>query len=124
MTSDYWESVLNDEHIVQSPSWAEVDEAVSRLDGKVHTLVTLDGEDGSTLFIGGSLEGMVVAWSRQDQNLIARRGAGDEKVQIVVGGQVGDYARRNVLPIQIAKNIAKAYADGLRVQDLFKWDQV
>jgi hypothetical protein len=91
MTTDYWESAINNERVDPCPSWKSVDNAITRLNEKVYTLVVLDDLKGSTLFVGGGSAGIVVAWSKGDQHLIARRGDQSEKVLIVVGGQAGEY---------------------------------
>jgi hypothetical protein len=122
MTTDYWESVINDERVDLCPSWHSVDDAITRLNETVYTLVVLDDHQGSSLFIGGGLAGIVVAWSKGDQHLIARRGDQSEKVSIVVGGQAGEYKRRNAISLDEAKSIARAYFNGSDVRDLGEWD--
>jgi hypothetical protein len=122
MTTDYWESVINDERVDPCPGWESVDNAITRLDEKVYTLVLLDDHQGLSLFIGGGSAGVVVAWSKADQHLIARRGDLSEKVLIVVGGQAGEYKRRNIISLDEAKGIARAYFNGFDVRDLGAWD--
>jgi hypothetical protein len=122
MTTDYWESVINDERVDPYPRWESVDSAITRLDEKVYTLVVLDDHQGSSLFIGGGSAGIVVAWSKGDQHLIARRGDLSENVSIVVGGQAGEYKRRNAISLDEAKGIARAYFNGFDVRDLGTWD--
>ena len=122
MTSDFWESVVNDDRVVSSPNWMIVDHALSQLDGTIYTLVTFDDDRGSTLFVGGSSKGVVIAWSQGDHHLIARRGEGLTKILVTVGGQAGDYASRNVIPIDVAKYITKGYFDGLNIKDLAEWE--
>jgi len=122
MTTDYWESIINDECIDPCPNWESIDNAIMRLNEKVYTLVVLDNHQGSSLFIGGGSAGIVVAWSKGDQHLIARRGDQSEKVSIVVGGQAGEYKRRNTISLDEAKDIARAYFNGFDVRDLGAWD--
>jgi hypothetical protein len=121
MTTDYWESAINNERVDPCPSWKSVDNAITRLNEKVYTLVVLDDLKGSTLFVGGGSAGIVVARSKGDQHLIARRGDQSEKVLIVVGGQAGEYKRRNIISHDEAKDIARAYFNGLDVRALGAW---
>ena len=122
MTTDYWESVINDERVDPCPSWESIDSAITRLNEKVYTLVVLDDQEGSSLFIGGGAAGIVVAWSKEDQHLIARRGNQSEKVLIVVGGQAGEYRKRNSISLDEARDIARAYYNGVDVRGLGAWD--
>jgi hypothetical protein len=122
MTTDFWESIINDERVDPCPSWENIDGAITRLDAKVYTLVALDDHKGSSLFIGGGPAGIVVAWSKGDQHLIARRGDRSEKVMIVVGGQAGEYKQRNIIAVDEAKDIAKAFSNGFDVRNLGTWD--
>lgn len=123
MTTDYWESVINDERVDRCPGWEAVDCAITRLDEKVYTLVVLDDHKGSSLFVGGGPTGIVVAWSKGDQHLLACRGDQSEKVLIVVGGQAGEYKKRNAISLDEAKDIAKAYYNGNDVSNLGAWDR-
>jgi hypothetical protein len=122
MTTDFWESIINDERVEPCPGWEDIDSAITRLDEKVYTLVALDDHKGSSLFIGGGPAGIVVAWSKDDQHLIARRGDQTEKAKIVVGGQAGEYKKRNVISREEAKEIARAYFNGSDVRSLGAWD--
>ena len=123
MTTDYWESVITYEHLHPCPSWETVNGAISRLNEKTYTLVVLDDHRGSNLFIGGGSTGVVVAWSKGESHLIARVGDENEKIAIAVGGQAGEYRRRNVISLGEAQKIAKAYFDGSDVRNLAMWDE-
>jgi hypothetical protein len=122
MTTDFWESIINDERVDHCPSWENIDSAITRLYERVYTLVALNDHKGSSLFIGGGPAGLVVAWSKGDQHLIARQGDQSEKVMIVAGGQAGEYKIRNIISLDQAKDIAKAYFDGFDVRNLGAWD--
>jgi Immunity protein Imm1 len=122
LTSDFWQNVINDEQIDHSLEWESVDCSINRLDEKVHTLVVLADEKGSNLFVGGGPSGIVVALSYDKEHLIARRGNDAEPISIVVGGQAGDYRKRNVISLEQAKDIARAYFEGVDIRTLGRWD--
>jgi hypothetical protein len=122
LTTDFWESVINDERIDHFPDWERIDRSITRLDEKVHTLVSLDDERGSNLFVGGGPSGIVVALSSGQDHFIARQGDETAMVSVVVGGQAGDYRKRNVVSLEQAKDIAKAYFQGVDVRTLGRWD--
>lgn len=65
MTSDFWESVINDDQVNSLPTWANVERALARLDGKGRTLVTLEDNNGSTLYVGGSTKGAWLPGARE-----------------------------------------------------------
>jgi hypothetical protein len=123
LTSDCWEGVYNHERVHHLPKWGDVETSICRLDGKICTLVTLDDERGSNLFIGGGPSGLVVAFSKGNEHLIARQGDEGEAVLIIVGGQAGEYRKRNVIPLQNARNIAEAFFQGIDVQSFGQWEQ-
>ncbi|BGE88007.1 MULTISPECIES: hypothetical protein [Methylosinus] len=124
LTSDFWESVINDERVDRFPDWESIDRSISRLDEKVYTLVVLDNEKGSNLFIGGGSSGIVVALSSGNEHLIARQGDETKPISVIVGGQAGDYRQRNVVSPGFAKDIARAYFKGDDVRALSQWDSV
>ena len=89
LTTDFWESVINDKRIDHFPDWERIDRSITRLDEKVHTLVSLDDERGSNLFVGGGPSGIVVALSSGQDHFIARQGDETAMVSVVVGGHPG-----------------------------------
>jgi hypothetical protein len=109
LISDFWQNIINDEQIDNCPKWESIDRAISKLDAKVHTLVVLDDEEGSNLFVGGGQSGIVVGLSCGREHLLARRGIEATTISIVVGGQAGDYRQRNVISTEQPRDIAKAY---------------
>jgi hypothetical protein len=122
LISDFWQSVINDEQIDNCPKWESIDCAINKLDEKVHTLVVLDDEERSNLFVGGGPSGFVVALSCGREHLLARRGNEATTIEVFVRGQAGDYRQRNVISMEQAKDIAKAYFEGVNVQTLGHWD--
>jgi hypothetical protein len=122
MTTDHWQSVLNDERTESKPDWGTVHRSICQLDGKTSTLVTLVDDRGGVLFVGGSKTGLVVALSRSDENLLARMGESLETMSVVVGGQTGDYAKRNVLSLEAVCGIVRAYYDGADLDQLTDWE--
>jgi Ethanolamine utilization protein EutJ (predicted chaperonin) len=122
LTSDFWESIINDQRIDRFPDWEMVDKSINRLDKKMYTLVVLDDEKGSNLSIGGGPSGVVAALSSGQDHLIAREGDGTMTISVVLGGQAGDYRKRNVISVEHAKGIAKAYLQGSDVRALYDWD--
>ena len=122
LTTDFWESVINDERVNPLPDWSNVQSSIDRLDEKVHTLVALDDENGSSLLIGGGQTRLIVALSRDQNHLLAREGNETVTVSVIVGGQYGDYRKRNLITPKKAKSIAKAYFLGNDIFSIFQWD--
>ena len=123
MTYDRWKGLLSEEHVDHAPDWASVNNAINRLDEKVYTLIFLEDESGSNLGIGGGPSGIVVTLYRESQHLVARHGDDCEKISIVIGGQDGDFPRKNVVTFEQAKNIARAYLQGVDVRTIANWEK-
>jgi hypothetical protein len=117
-----WRGIQLDETVETTPRWASIERSLDRLDGKTFTLVSLEGDDGSVLYIGGSSAGAVLTWSKGECHLFASNGESARKLLVVAGGQAGEFAERNVLPIEIAKAISKGYFDSTEVTELARWE--
>lgn len=98
--ADNWKGIYCSEDEIKHPSLADIDQIVDALDAKVRTLVTICGQDGCDLTIGGGLGQYVVYASIGDEqlwNLLS----GDDKDKVTVllnaGGQEGDFPLRQVV---------------------------
>ncbi|WP_157926144.1 hypothetical protein [Methylosinus trichosporium] len=97
LTSDFWESVINDERVDRFPDWESIDRSISRLDEKVYTLSSLITKKAQTCLSAGS-SGIVVALSSGNEHLIARQGDETKPISVIVGGQAGDYRQKTSFP--------------------------
>jgi hypothetical protein len=81
----------------EAPDPEQIARLINRLDGRTRTLVMLH-RAGSVLAVGGSQTGMVVYIEDSGGRFWQLRSAdvSDELVQMVAGGQPGEYAARFV----------------------------
>jgi hypothetical protein len=109
-----------EEEVVQEPSWRDVEAAIRRLDGEEYNDVYLERPDERKwLAVGGGSGRYFVmltieAHTPDESWLVACSEGGDEAVEsLVVGGQPGNYPARQVVPLELALDAAKAfYATG------------
>lgn len=99
--ADNWEGVYCGEDEIRHPSLADIDQIVDALDAKVRTLVTIYGQDGCYLTIGGGSGQYVVYASICDEQLWNLLSSGEDKdkgtVLLNAGGQEGDFPLRQVV---------------------------
>src|SRR6186713_3096258 len=91
--ADRWEGVFNHEETVESPTVADLERLINRLDADVHTMITLLSGGEAHLTVGGGANQYVVYATFDNQrfwNLVSQfRSNGT--VMLKVGGQEGAY---------------------------------
>ena len=92
---------------------------LSKLNGKQHTLLSLDRDDGWQLMVGGGPLHYVITLSDKSQNLTFRNPSGDETVTVEVcaGGQYGDFPETFCANYEQAKNIISLFFQGKERQE-------
>jgi hypothetical protein len=110
--ADKWSGALTEDEVIVSPTFDDLRRVIESLDANVKTSVFLEGENGAYLAVGGGSGQYIVYVSPSDQqfwNLIANRTERNEKISLVVGGQDGDYAARQVVDKNSAIKAAKRF---------------
>lgn len=100
IVADRWRGVHCDEHETRSPSIADVYLAIEALDAQTRTIVSLRGQKGSYLSIGGGRGSYVVYVSTSEGqfwNLLSTRIDDKELIRLNAGGQEGDFSARQVV---------------------------
>jgi hypothetical protein len=102
-----------------------VKEAVRRLEGAERTLVTLQGPGTSHLAVGGSAATGMVVYATFDNDtfyqLTNPEAREDEIVEVVAGGQTGDYPARMVVGLSVAFQAAEEFAEGGVLSSQLAW---
>jgi immunity protein Imm1 of predicted polymorphic toxin system len=102
-----------------------VNEAVRRLEGAERTLVTLQGPGTSHLAVGGSAATGMVVYATFDNDtfyqLTNPEAREDEIVEVVAGGQTGDYPARMVVGLSVALQAAEEFAEGGVLSSQLAW---
>jgi hypothetical protein len=99
---------------------------IRQLDGRRHTLVTLYTDTGAHMAIGGSASAGLVVYETADNesfnNLLTGTHHGSDKVNLVAGGQPGDYESRYVVTLGEALTAGTRYvSDGVLAAEL-RWE--
>lgn len=119
MISDKWDGAFCEESEVLDPSVADAAEAIRRLDAQTWTIVSLYASDGAYMTIGGGAGKYVVFVSDTDEqlwNLVTAEEEGvDDSVLLHIGGQEGDYPRRQIAP---ASHVLEAAGTFMRTGEL------
>jgi hypothetical protein len=124
-------TLTTDTKIVTNPTWADVEREVCALDARAQTLVILAPsppkgapEGDHHMAIGGGSDDRFIVYTTEDNlsfwNLTDPEQSGAEgKVQMSIGGQVGDYRKAQLVSRDLALRAARQYVeDGRRAADL------
>lgn len=114
-------TLLTDSGIIENPTWDDVERAIKALDARTETLVSLSppsplgppvGEHH--MCIGGGKDNQFVVYMTEDNlsfwNLVDHtRDAGSPRVNMLIGGQEGDYSARQCSSREAALLAAREY---------------
>jgi hypothetical protein len=92
---------------------------LSKLDGKQHTLLSLEREDGWQLMVGGGPLCYVVTLGDGDQNLTFQNASGDQSmmVELCAGGQYGEFPETFCANREQATNVTSLFFRGQEKQE-------
>ena len=106
-------------------SEADLEELVSRLDGRNRTLVTLFVGEGHAACGGDARTGLVVYVTLDGERfhqLVRGDRGGDGEVAVVAGGQLGDYPARSVVSAERAIEALRWYVDHHELMPSAEWE--
>ncbi len=108
---DKREGAHNNETVSENIQLEVAVRQVLKLDGKVHTLVMFDRNDGWQLMVGGGPDHYIVTLGGEDENLTLHNenGDGTKEVEICAGGQYGDFSEIICVDIEQSKLAVKAF---------------
>lgn len=91
---------------------------LSRLDGKRHTLLSVERQDGLQLMVGGGPLRYVVTLGNDIENLALENPRGNQftMVELCAGGQYGDYPETICVNPEQAANAVSLFFLGLEQQ--------
>lgn len=116
-----------DDDDTSDPTWEDVERAINSLDDRTRTLVILAPRPrigDCHMAIGGGGDGRFIVYLTNDNlsffNLVDPDTANDERaVQMMIGGQVGEYCRSQFASLEQAIQAAHQYfEDGTRAPGL------
>jgi hypothetical protein len=98
--SDQWTGIDCNEEGISEPRFSDLKRWIDRLDARTWTMISIFSSSGPTLKIGGGSGHYVVVMAPAEEefwNLIRPAGEIEGDVRINVGGQEGEYSRRQVV---------------------------
>ncbi len=120
---DSWRGVANDEWRVSQPTWDDVESALTRLDARTHTLVTIQGPVEQHLTVGGGAGRYVVCATFDNSefwNLLGGRSDGEPEL-LNAGGQEGEYPQAQIVTHGQAREAARAFFLQLQLEPSLNW---
>jgi hypothetical protein len=117
---DDWQANRDVGETIASPTWADVVAALGRLDGDTHTLLSLQHSSGATLQVGGGPSEFVVQFLENESCwCVTSERAPDQVLQLVAGGQLGDYPADLCVSSSQARGAAESFfVSGTRARKL------
>ncbi len=106
-------------------SWPKIEKALIRMDGYTHTLVTLGMSKTGSLMAGGGNERRytVVFFPEEEDSLtLTEPKASGPNVQLVVGGQPGDYESKHIVSQAILTKVFQYYWKHARLPGDTLWE--
>jgi len=105
------------------PTWEQIEEAIRRLDGKVHTEVLLS-KAGQLSIGGGAGQYFVSIFTDDERSLIAidQSKTAQEHTALVSGGQTVSLPKRQIVDVDAALRAARAYFETERPDPTLTWD--
>lgn len=125
MGVDHWDGVDSHESCLPQPSAADAEKAIRALDSVCRTLVTLVGEAGAHLAIGGGAGRYVVYATYDNRSFHNLVGASKEpsSVCLNVGGQMGEFAARHIVSLEAAIQAALAFLETGQLASHLTWEE-
>src|SRR5690349_20562901 len=107
--ADRWEGVFNHEETVESPTVADLEQLLDKLDADVHTMLTLRSVGEAHMAVGGGANQYVVYATFDNErfwNLMSQVPS-NGTVVLKVGGQEGHYLGSQVVSKELALRAAQ-----------------
>lgn len=92
-----------------------------KLDGKHHTLLSIERGDGWQLMIGGGASRYIITLGNGEENLTFKNSLGDESnmVELCAGGQFGEYPESLCANYDQAAHVVSLFLNGQ--ERLIEW---
>lgn len=126
LSVEKWVGNKNEGYVIDNPNWIQIETAISELDGKSKTLVTMGADDDTYMSIGGGESGKYIVTVTFDninfQNLIDSTKQ-DQLEKLVVGGQQGTYQTKMCVDLNTVLLVAKTFAELGKLESSVYWEE-
>jgi hypothetical protein len=124
ITIDNWKGNINNELAIEDVSWELIEKVIRNLDGDTRTLVTLEGDNGENMGIGGG-SGLYIVYATLDNeifyNLRDSNKVGNV-IELVVGGQSSEYPSELCVNLDKALMAARAFSENGIINETLEWE--
>ena len=126
---DYWITGKNNGEMIENPTWKDIEKMILSLDGWNRTLVTFGNYDeGYYMVVGGGKNETYIAYASYDDeekiyNLMNQTGSEKELVELVVGGQRGNFPEKNCVSLGMVLSAAKKFFETQETDQNMKWEE-
>ena len=125
LTVNTWDGPIVHSDEINAPTVADAQAAIARLDGAATSEVTLTREDPFAYFtVGGGPELYLVTGEIEDEEILqlTEPDAGGETVPLVCGGQLADFARRDLVGREAAVRVLTRFLENGDHDTSLPWD--
>jgi hypothetical protein len=122
---DRWDGVLNHDWRIEHASSADFEQALDRLDAKVHTLITVQREGEQHLAIGGGAGQYVVYATFDNEQFwsLLRALPATGTVMLNAGAQEGDYPASQVVTMAQARSAGLVFLATGELDPSQRWEE-
>ena len=120
-----WQGNQNKGSLKPVKNWVDIETAISELDGRYKTLVTLETDNETHMSVGGG-EGKYVVYLTFDNEsfyYVVDLSKLDSDESLIVGGQEGVYAAKFCVRLDAALRAAKTFAESGLMDQSVVWEQ-
>lgn len=127
LSIENWIDRFNQEEVIETPTWNQIETAIRELNGKNKTLVTIGAEDDTYMSIGGGAEGKYIVTATFDNFdfyvLVNLLKVDNQIEKLVVGGQKGNYSKKMCVDLLPSLLAARTFAESGRLDTLLSWEE-
>jgi len=121
---DEWHGSTPNEEIVMNPTWADTLSFLRKLDGDIFTLVFFEESDTDSALVGGGPEYFIVSIKMNDKSYtLMNDKQGNNEIQLVIGGQLGDYCDNICIEFIPMLEVIKYYCETGNLLETHKWKE-
>jgi hypothetical protein len=126
MFADEWQDRTDHGTGVTNPTWNQVRQAITALDGKRRTMLTIADREGSDhyMLVAGQWDGRCLVNATKDNldfsSLVDAARSGN-KLTLYVGGQDGEYEERKCVPLAWAMEAAQHFCETGELKSTMSW---
>jgi Immunity protein Imm1 len=120
-----WQGNQNKGSVHTVEAWAEIEAAISQLDGHHKTLVTLEADDETHMAVGGGRGKYIVylTFDNERFHYVVQPSESDMEEILTVGGQEGAYPAKLCVGISAVLKAARAFAEYGAMEKSIIWEQ-